>query len=192
MIPVPLQGMLRAAGAQAYVVLAVLFLGALAGCDAIVEESDPVILPEKVVTFRFVHTAGQSDPASLRLSSVGTADLGDALRADGFLKDEVVSVFVTAVELERIQPTRVKLADIARSASVSLSGASDAQVATLGTVPSASDADMNVDGNREVGDIIRASAPFRGILTIAPADLEPGEQYILEAEVRFRVTVAGV
>lgn len=172
---------------------ALLFIAAfvLSSCDA-VAPSEGLVLQEKTVSFRFeIDTDGVSAGESIEVDSEASADLEQALDADGYSKGDVLSATVTRVELERVNPTTVDLS-ILDEASVALraSGGSARTVASSSSLPAARTASLSIGGNDDATSFVVAPS-FRGSLTIVPITVPQGV-LVLRATVAFRIEVEGV
>ncbi len=164
---------------------------ALASCDT-VNPTENIVLQAKTVSFRFeIDTEGVDAGQSIRVDSEDSADLEQALNADGFSKGEVVSATVTRVELERINPTTVDLSILEEAMLAFMaSGVSNRTIATSTSLPSSRSATLQVSSSADATSFVVAPS-FRGSLTIVPGTV-PQTQLVLRATVTFRIEVEGV
>lgn len=168
-------------------VLLFLLAGSVAACDAVAPE--PVTLPTKTVSFRFVFHSDTLGTGPFEVRSSSVVDLEGAL--DGFGKEEILEAEVVGLELERIEPPLVALDAIAEALAVRLTAPGEAE-RTIGEVrspPSAPRVTVT-PASVDVAALLRASA-FGAVLHVDPQSL-PSDRYELSAELRLRVVVEGL
>lgn len=164
---------------------------ALASCD-VVAPTDGIPLQEKTVTFRFeINTDGVSPGETVQATSEESANLEQALDADGYTKAEVLSATVTRVELERINPTSVDLGILEEALlALTASNISSKTIASSTSLPASRSASLPVSSSPDVTSYVIAPS-FRGSLTLVPETV-PGGILVLRATVRLRIEVEGV
>lgn len=121
-----------------------LFMVALPACDA-VETGNTITLPQKTVEFEFRQNASSGNPpATLTIASDNSVDLSSLL--EGFQKSEVVSVTITRIELERIQPSDRQLSDLMDRVQLQLnaSGVPNVTVGEQNSLPSTRETTLGI------------------------------------------------
>lgn len=175
-----------------FVCAVLLYVGvASSGCDTLAPR-EPIVLPEKRVTFRFeFNSAGRSVGEPLEVVSNASADLADDLAREGFTKAEIISATVLSVELVRILPVGVNVSFLSEAGlALRSTGVARRTIARSTALPNDHRATIPVVDAGVTSYVTRPS--FEAVLTGIPASLRPNEQYVLEATVRLRIEVEGV
>lgn len=164
----------------------------LQGCDTLVEGDETLILQPKNVTFRFEFSSDDLTPGTpIVVQAVQGADLGSALQADGYTKNDVVAARVTAVQLRRVNPLSFNLGALDGVVlRIQSQGLSSVGIGSLPNPPSTNNASMNLGPTRNVEQYVR-QASFNGSLEFVPTAL-PADDYVLEAVVEITIEVEGV
>lgn len=173
-------------------------LTALSGCDSALTDPDVVILTHELtrsgdgspVRFSFDAddvTVGQS--TVLRCGC--TVDLDPWLASQGFSRDDLVAATVQSATLTKISPPLERL-DFLDSAVLRFeaAGLQATEVATRSVFPDAIDVALNPVAGRSV--LAFASRDeFEPVLVIEAADLQAGALYELDVEVTLRLELEG-
>lgn len=170
---------------------------ALVGCDS--GGADTIVLQPKEVTFEFpTFDQNDVDNGEVRLNATAGDYLANALRADGFSKDEVVSAEVSRVELARRSlgsaqhVEAAKVFDFLVNAELHLTGSGGPiTIANKSSFdPSQARTEMNLV-NREVTPLVTSSSPFGARLDFTVSDVG-SESFRVAVVVTFRIEVEGV
>jgi len=172
-------------------ILLVFVVFSLQGCDAV--DGGTIYLQPKEAVFRYAFSADDLQVGQTSvIPAISTVDLGDALLADGFSKGEVLTATISSVMLERINPIGVSLSFIDDvSVDLQATGVTNTSIADHSNLPDNRLATLTVRSGVDItGFITRPS--FGSTLSILPAEIVAGEEYVLEAKVSIRIEVEGV
>jgi hypothetical protein len=157
-----------------------------AGCDAL---GGPEVVPlryDHAFAFRVSGSQLQADQETEVVSQT-QFNLAARLKVDGFKAENIVSVRVAAVEIERIQPLTVDLQFLRAAVLLLRSGDQEVEVASRSSFPADTTAELS-PASIELGRTTQ-NPVSRGVLRLTPAQVSVRDQYRLEVRVRFNLEV---
>jgi hypothetical protein len=158
------------------------------GCDTLTEGGETLVLQPKEVTFRFEFSGDDlSAGETVTVNSANVADLANALLADGYNKDEVVSAQVSSAEIRRVS-TNFSLNELSDfSIELRASGLGAATVASGGSLPDQISASLDVGPTRDVESFVRQPS-FSAVAEFDQSGLGAGD-YVVSVTLEIRIEV---
>lgn len=183
------------------VLLGLLFLIVLAGCDSSANETivlnDPLNPTE--ARFEFTYDADDLDDGVIQVTSEEADQLGDVIDAYGYGRSDVVSARIEAVTMERLtqpessatQPKAAKVFDYLSRAEVYLGTSTDApRIGSIEPVPFSAEVELGLESDRDVTSRVQSgSTRALLVLTVDDESLIGSGGDRIEVDVRFRVEV---
>lgn len=166
----------------------VLGAAVLSGCDTVGSSG---ITLQKDVDFRFRFSTAEDDGVQpIHVNADAVVDFADLLVAEGFSREDIISVTVQSVHLERILPIETTLDVFERAAfSLTATGTTAPPIAEIDDLPTARGVDLSVV-NRNITQVA-VQPEFRGRLTVVP-QTGHDEDYVLAATMEVVVEVEGI